>query len=146
MMKLKNILVPIDFSKEAALAVEWAVKLAKEEKKSTVFLLHVITPIPIVPEAGIDVQSVLKSEMEQAERQVKTWKKKIPHPFQVVTDVVVGDMADEVRDYCGKNKINLVVMTTHGRRGLSRMIHPNTSEKVVRLAPCPVLVLHRNQT
>jgi nucleotide-binding universal stress UspA family protein len=55
-----------------------------------------------------------------------------------------GDLAGEVVYLCGKEKIDLVVMTTHGRQGLTRIVHPNLSEKIVRTAPCPVLVLHLN--
>ncbi len=49
-----------------------------------------------------------------------------------------------VTTLCSKHDVDLVVMATWGRHGLQRVVHPDVTEKVVRSAPCPVLVLHRN--
>lgn len=110
MMRLKRILVPVDFSKEAELAFEWAVRLGKEEQEAAIYLLHILSPTSIM-EGGFEVDALAKEQWGSAD---------------------------------GKEDVDPAVMTTHGRHGLSRMVHPNLIEKVVRVAPCPVLVLHLN--
>jgi nucleotide-binding universal stress UspA family protein len=74
MMKLKKILVPVDFSKEAELAVEWAVKLGKEERNAVIFLLHVLLPTPTT-ESGFEVEKVVEAEWENAEELVEDWRR-----------------------------------------------------------------------
>lgn len=145
MLKIKKILVPVDFSKEADYSLMWALKLAKEQKRSEIHFLYVVAPIPVVPEAGIDVQAVLKGEVDRAKRTLVRWQDKCPRSLRTKTTVKVGDLVQEIKDVCRREKVNLVVMTTHGRHGLSRLFHPNVSEKVVREAPCPVLVFHRKK-
>lgn len=144
MMRLKNILVPIDFSKEAELAVEWAVMLGKEEPEATLFLLHVLFPMPTV-ESGMALGMLGEAAQEQAREQLEKWRRKIPPALSTVAFVKWGDPVEQIGAICAENDIDLVVMTTRGRQGVTRMVHPNLTEKVVRIAPCPVLALHLNQ-
>src|SRR5262249_48046509 len=144
MMRLKKILVPVDFTDEAELAVQWAVKLGKEEREATVYLLHVLFPIPIV-EGVVGIDSYMEHELLRAKEDLETWRRKVPPPLSSVALVQTGDMYHEISHLCKEHNIDLVIMTTHGRHGVSRLIHPNYSERVVREAPCPVMVLHLNR-
>lgn len=144
MMRLKKILVPIDFSKEAELAIEWAVKLAKEEKEGTIILLHNLAPIIMLPESGYEVGRLIEDRLKQAKEDLEAWQEKIPPPLTSVAYCAQGELVEEVVNVCNKDDVDLVVMTTQGRHGISRVVHPNVTEKVVRTAPCPVLVLHLN--
>ncbi len=143
MMDLNRILVPIDFSPEAELAIDWAAKFGNERKKSTIYLLHVIIPLPVF-EGGYSIEKVIQAEWDSARERLNQWCKKIPAPMKAVPLIGKGDPAQEIAWSCVEKNIDLVVMTTRGRRGLPRLVHPNLSEKVVRDAPCPVLVLHMN--
>lgn len=144
MMQLKNILVPVDFSKEAELAVEWAVRLAKEERGSKLYLMHVFAPLIIVPEMACDQELVVRMH-DQAKTDLEAWRAKVPAPLTSVTLYGAGDVVSDICAAVTKEKIDLIVMTTHGRHGLSRIAHPNLTEQVVRSASCPVLALHMNQ-
>jgi nucleotide-binding universal stress UspA family protein len=90
------------------------------------------------------VEKVVDAEWENAEELIEDWRLKIPPPLSSIAMVGCGDGVQEIARVCEKENIDLVVMTTHGRRGLARLVHPNLSEKVVRNAHCPVLVLHLN--
>jgi nucleotide-binding universal stress UspA family protein len=140
---MKKILVPVDFSKEAELAIEWAVNLAKEEKDAVIWLLHILPAVPIV-EAGLVIERLIEIEWDNAKQHLEQWQRKVPPPLSSSVVIGKGDPLWEIAELCRREDIDLVVMTTHGRRGLSRMAHPNLSERVVRVAPCPVLVLHLN--
>jgi len=142
MLKLKKILVPVDFSKEAELALEWAVKLAKEEREATIYLLRVLAWIPITEPGSVDITRIVEAERDVAKKKLEAWRRKIPPPLSSEGIIVDGNLVREIVATCEKNGIDLVVMTTHGRHGLKRLAHPNVSEQVVRDAPCPVLVLH----
>jgi nucleotide-binding universal stress UspA family protein len=141
MMRLKNILVPVDFSKESELAVEWAVKLAREENDATLYLLHTFPPVVVGPDLMYNAEMV-DLQRKQLKEHLESWRRKVPPPLSSVTLYTEGDLVTDICAVCNNENIDLVVMTTHGRRGLSRVAHPNATEKVVRLAPCPVLALH----
>ena len=143
MMRLRKILVPVDFSDESELAVEWAVKLGREEAEATIYLLNVLVPVPVM-EGGMKVDSVVRAERRNARGRLEEWRRHVPPPL--TSNVKVGEfgIVEDVLETCAAEDIDLVVMTTHGRRGLSRLAHPNLTERIVREAPCPVLVLHLN--
>jgi nucleotide-binding universal stress UspA family protein len=146
MITVKRILVPIDFSRESELALDWAVTLLSGTPNAIIHMLHVVEPVelsnPIYP-FGWESDTVVRSE-EEDRTKLETWRKKVPADLKTVATSTVGDPLDEVQRVCEEQGIDLVVMTTHGRRGLARMVHPSLSERIVRIAPCPVLVLHNN--
>jgi nucleotide-binding universal stress UspA family protein len=60
---------------------------------------------------------------------------------EVSAAVAIGDVVDEILGACGRERADLIVMGTHGRTGISRLVVGSVTEKVVRQAPVPVLTL-----
>ena len=56
--------------------------------------------------------------------------------------VIKGDVAEEITDYAAKNDISMIVMGTHGYKGLEKVLFGSVAEKVVKTAPCPVLTVN----
>jgi len=145
MLKLTRILVPVDFSPESDLALEWAIRLAQEETKSTIIVCYVRPRIlaPVGPEAMfLDSSSYFAEEKKAIDQKLQTLQTRIPASIQSSTLVKEGPTAPALVEACHETSSDLVVLTTHGRRGLSHMLQGSVSEEVVRLGPCPVLVLH----
>jgi len=138
-------LVPVDFSEESELALEWAVMTAKTNPDSSIHLLHVIHSEIVVPGKEANATHYLDIEHDVAVKRLEEWKARIPESILSLSVVREGRISEEIAGFCGERGIDLVIMTTRGRRGLSHMIHGSTSEETVRVAPCPVLVLHLNQ-
>lgn len=139
MMGFKKILVPTDLSKESVAALNTAVQIAAEESGSTIYLLHVI-PRVVDPAYSLDPK-LLDLRCNRAEKDLVDWRKRVPKSIRCKTFLCEGSLAREIGRIAKEQSIDLLVMTTRGRHGLSRIIHPNASEETVRLAPCPVLVL-----
>jgi nucleotide-binding universal stress UspA family protein len=57
------------------------------------------------------------------------------------TEVLVGNPSDEIIEFCRKNSIDLIVMSTHGRSGVSRLVWGSVADKVVRSSHIPVLII-----
>lgn len=147
-MRLQRILVPVDFTRESELALEWAIRLVSNDSQSVIFLLHVLSEPPIPHDPLYERywgECWIVKEWDEAKKKIEQWRQHVPSTISSVALTVKGDLAREVCFFCLKERIDLVVMTTHGRHGLTRVIKPNLSEKVVRIAPSPVLVLHLNQ-
>jgi nucleotide-binding universal stress UspA family protein len=138
-MRLKNILVPTDFGESSDRAEALAAHLAKTfEAKIT--LLHVWSlPIPGYAEAlawPIDsIEAAARQALEHAHGRLKA--------RHANTDSVLaaGAAWDRILETARERDIDLIVMGTHGRRGISRAFLGSVAEKVVRLSPVPVLTV-----
>jgi nucleotide-binding universal stress UspA family protein len=138
-----RILVPIDFSSSSHAALEVAIELA-DKFHSELFLLNVVPESPAValPE-GITGQSLVEAAKKQAEQHLAISKKSIDGKgIKVTTSVEVGyDVAGTILEAIDREKIDEVVISTHGCSGWYPTVFGSIAEKVVKLAPCPVLLL-----
>jgi nucleotide-binding universal stress UspA family protein len=131
--------MPTDFSRHAANACDIAFTLAAE-RQAKVILLHVAMPLPIVlPEATItDVN--LPAYLDKLRDDLLKIKPANPE-VRVEHRVEQGDPAIEILRVAAKEKADLIVMGTHGRGGVLRMLMGSVAEQVMRKAPCPVMVV-----
>ncbi len=136
----KNILVPTDFSKGAEVALDYALELAGKVG-GKVHLLHAYM-IPAFPEDG-GVLRQLVTEMETvAEKTLDQLAEKRRSTGALGQLLVkVGDAREQIIQCAVDLQVDLLVMGTHGRRGLKRMFLGSVAEAVLRMAPCPVLVV-----
>ena len=142
MFQTKRILVAVDFSDESSLALDWAIMLAKTQEGASITLCHVLsqTMTPVGPDALVFLQSDQEERMAKA--RMEEWKQHVPSEIPCRVIVTKGPSASEIISVAEKEQSQLILLTTHGRRGLSRVLHGSVSEEVVRRASCPVLVLH----
>lgn len=140
-MKIQKILCPVDFSEASKKALEWARSLA-EGQKAEILLLHVIEPyvLPIeyglAPMPHVDLDDQAKKNA--SEELQKLAAKSLPQ-LKVQPLVQFGRAADVIVALAKDKAADLIVIATHGRTGVSRMFLGSTAERVVRIAPCPVL-------
>jgi len=141
-MTVKHVLVPIDFSPYAELALDYAVALA-QKLQARVTLLHVIQP-PLFAGADMgawpspafiaDLETVIMEDMAGYLTRVTA------AGLEGEIAVVHGVPFQEILDTAKARQVDLIIMGTHGRTGLSHVLLGSVAEKVVRSAPCPVLV------
>ena len=141
----KNILVPTDLSEGAEFALDYACELATK-LEATIHLLHVIgVPSLGVPELGVAVTATvidqLIAENQQAIDALADSRRNRVKIGEVL--LKTGDARDVIDATATLVHADLIVMGTHGRRGLSRALLGSVAETVVRSAPCPVLTVRR---
>lgn len=140
-MKMQKILCPVDFSDASKKALRWARSLA-ESQGSEIVLLHVIEPYVLPIEYGLAPMPHIELD-EQAKKNALDGLQKLAASelpkIKVQTLVQFGRAADVVVTLAKEKAADLIVIATHGRTGVSRMFLGSTAERVVRLAPCPVL-------
>lgn len=141
-MKINTILFATDFSEGSKNALPYAVDLARRYEAKLV-LMHVIYDVTratgwFVPHVSVeemykDLEIGAKSELE------KTFIEEM-RGFRDIEHVVMkGIPYEEITKFAETNKVDLIVLATHGRTGLDRLLFGSTAEQVVRYAPCPVL-------
>jgi nucleotide-binding universal stress UspA family protein len=138
-----RILVPIDFSSSSHTALEVATELA-DKFDAELFLLNVVPESPAValPE-GVTEQSIVEAGKKSGENHLAVSKKSIDGKgIKVKTTVEVGyDVAGTILEAIDREKIDQVVISTHGCSGWYPTVFGSIAEKIVKLAPCPVLLL-----
>lgn len=145
-LKAAAILWPTDFSEHAAAAAPYARALA-EMFGARLHVVHVVD-LPLTPDGTGMIPAeypmatfgpeYLDSAKVALERTVKEHFSGLSH---VASEAFMGNPWQGVCDYAAKNGIDLVVITTHGRRGLSHLLMGSTAERIVQHAPCPVLTV-----
>jgi nucleotide-binding universal stress UspA family protein len=140
----KRILCPIDFSDASRAAMETAADLAKRQG-GRLTLFHAY-PVPgyTFPDGSFVASSKMLEELAEAARNhLEEWRRIATSlglaEVQAVT--AVGEPAAEIVAHARDNAIDLVVVGTHGRTGLTHAIMGSVAERVVRKAPCPVLTV-----
>ena len=137
----KNILVPTDLGEGTEHVLSYACELART-LGATVHLLNVIgIPSLGVPELGVALTATMIDQlMVDNQAALDKLAAKCTAPLGQVV-IKSGDALDMINQAAGELAIDLIVMGTHGRRGLSRALLGSVAETVVRSAPCAVLTV-----
>ena len=142
MITIKTILCPVDFFPASDAAVMYAASLARNYD-AVIHLLHVITPVAASTyEYAIDTTEIMKAMEGSATREVTALKNKLKEAgVSSEFEVRVGDVYEEIKYAIEGMKPELVVMGTHGRRGVQRWFMGSTTEKLLRHSPVPLITI-----
>ncbi|UCC74496.1 MAG: universal stress protein [Gemmatimonadota bacterium] len=150
MLTIKRILYPTDFSKCASHTLPHALYLASTYG-AELHLLHALVMHEADPSNMAhrlpDMEELYRILEEHAETQMKAAVDEHGEAGFSIKSAQIRAIsaAGAILDYAAENEIDLVVMGTHGRRGLRRLLLGSVAEEVVRLAPCPVLTVPERQ-
>ena len=143
-MEIKKILFATDFTEGSSSSLPYAVSLAKQYG-AKLYFVHVIYDVAktsgwYVPHVSMDelyrdMEKNAKTQLEKSYVEEMRGNKNVEHV------VLKGTPYEEISRFAEENKIDLIVIGTHGRKGLDRMLFGSTAEQVVRYAPCPVLTV-----
>jgi universal stress protein A len=143
-MEIRRILAPTDFSELSEQGLKSALELA-ETFGAKLLLLHVVEPPPY-PVEGIVPSHLGATLLDDLERQASNELAQVLSATQaskveVARRVAVGIPYRKIVEVAEEEHSDLIVMTTHGRTGLSHLVMGSVAEKIVRTAPCPVLTI-----
>jgi nucleotide-binding universal stress UspA family protein len=139
MDSFKRILVPTDFSEPAARALILAIELARPFE-SQITLLHVVSFPAMAYGAGVyfPVDECIEQGKKSLSAALANAQARYP---RIDGEVVSGTVAHEILAVAKSRDVDLVVMGTHGLRGLQRALLGSVTERIVRTSPVPVLTV-----
>ena len=145
MLEIKRILFPIDFTENSSKILPYVLSVS-EKYDAMIYLLHVVEDISqwsgyLVPYISLDqYQENASKDAEEifgkiCEEQLQSYPN-----FQ--KSILTGDPAQEILKAIESEEIDLVIMGTHGRKGLEHVFFGSVAENVLRKSPVPVLVIN----
>ena len=148
-MTISNILVPTDFSAGSEEALHYAYDLAVD-LGAALHIVHVLEN-PFAPGAFMEMYAPPPAEyFVDMERRAEDRLRSLLTPEQkarvrAVLSTRLGVPGSEILDRLGEEpKIDLIVMATHGRGGVARLVMGSVTDKIIRSAPCPVLTIREH--
>ena len=140
-MEIKKILVPVDFSENSKKILEAAGYFSGkcQAKLHAVFVVQSFDDysgffVPHMPVAKFEEEMV-----QAAEEKMRNF---LMGYENIEAKVLVGDVAEEIIRHAEESEMGLIVMGTHGYKGIEKVMFGSVAEKVVRSSPCPVLTIN----
>jgi nucleotide-binding universal stress UspA family protein len=142
MTPFQNILVPVDFGDAMQPGLDLAVALAQKfDARITLVNAFDLTPftamVPMAP--PIDIEPLIASVEKELKKVLAATRTTWP---KAEAELRRGSPYDVILDVAKAHGCDLIVIGTHGRRGLARVLLGSVAEKIVRLSPIPVLTVH----
>ena len=145
MKEFNRILYPVDLSEPSAKIVPYVQSVA-QKFGSQIHILFAARIFDHFASMYVPLPSISKFEKELIEGSEKRLYEFVDEHFsefpQTKTAVVAGDASEEIINYIQENKIDLVIMATHGRKGMDKIIFGSVAERVVKTSPVPVMVVN----
>ena len=144
MSEIKKILVPVDFSPASPVLASYAKDLG-QKLEAEIHLIYVVRSLAYFGGFYVPHTSIHKFEEEivkGAEKKMNEFVEDHFEDYPVKTHILTGDAAEEIINFAQKEGFDLILMGTHGRKGLDKVIFGSVAERVVKGAPCPVLTIN----
>ncbi len=142
-----RILVPVDLSEGSMALIDYAIQLAKPFN-AALEIIHAweppqyVAPDLLVAAPGWNPQSLEKTALEAARKELTAIIGELGAPVSITQRLEVGEPATATLRVAETGGFDLIVMGSHGRRGLPRLLLGSVAQKVIARAHCPVLTLH----
>lgn len=149
MIRIKNVLVATDFSEPSAVALDYGRELARTYG-AKLHVLHVIEDLrwryatDMAPTALVGVQEDIEASAASRLDALVTGQDRQQLGAHTVALTAIAP-SDAIVQYAKSEGADVIVMGTHGRSGLAHLFMGSVAERVVRLAPCPVLTIRHPQ-
>ena len=143
----RKILVPLDGSELAECVLPHVEAISKGCEVKDVILVRVVEPLELQPDAyiaftGDELVRIESGRKSEAEEYLKKVKKQLQESvIRVRSEVLAGKAAESLAEYASKNGVDLIVIATHGRSGISHWYWGSVADRVLRSACVPVLMV-----
>mgnify|MGYP001626153592 CR=1 FL=1 len=143
-VEFKTIAIPVDFSEVSSVIAEWGKALAKK-LGAKIILINVVEDISAfdVTTDPKTLQELEKTLLEGAREYMQSFLNKHFSDFPEVKPVITkGKVMEKIIEVAKENGADLIIMGTHGRKGLDKIIFGSVAEGVVKYSPIPVLTIN----
>lgn len=144
-MEIKKILVPIDFSENSSKILEYGNYVAKQFNAGleVIFVAQTFHDYSEFFEPHMPVIQFEEEIIASAKERMKSFLEENEDPsVPCGSTVLAGDVAEVILEHVKDEAVDMIVMGTHGYKGLEKVLFGSVAEKIVKMAPCPVLTVN----
>ena len=146
MKDVKKILIPIDYSPEVMKVLVPYAQYFAQKFNAEIHLLYVQETVELFEEFDLpedDFKTIMKNAFETAKARMERIIEKEFKGLEVKTSyVVIGDAASIIVKYAEKQNFDLILMGTHGRKGVDKIVFGSVAYRVAKKATCPVITVN----
>jgi nucleotide-binding universal stress UspA family protein len=140
-MEIKKVLVPVDFSENSKKILD-AAGYIKGVCQAELHVVFVVQSFEDYSGFFVPHMPIAKFEDEMVQAAEQKMDKFLEGNKNIDSKVLVGDVAEEIIRHAEDSGMDLIIMGTHGYKGLEKVMFGSVAEKVVRSSPCPVLTIN----
>ncbi|HKJ64324.1 MAG TPA: universal stress protein [Desulfopila sp.] len=142
MEAVKTIIVPVDLEEHTEKIVEYSAYMA--EKLSAEFtIVHVVEPFRAIGDLELGTATVKEYNQTRLKHSEDFLKKLVQeYPSCKNTVVISGEIVEEILDYAKKHEASLIIIGTHGTKGIEKLLLGSVAERVLKRAHCPTLIMN----
>lgn len=141
MQAIKNIITPVDLEEHSNKILEYAAYMA-DKLGARLTLIHVVEPF----HSMVDIElgsSTLDKYMENRLQTASEFLEKLAAPYpECTTEILQGVTVDAIVDFAKSKKAEMIIIGTHGSKGIEKLLLGSVAERVVKNAHCPTLVMN----
>lgn len=141
MKEIKNIVAPVDLEEHSNKVINYAAFMA-EKLSAKISFIHVVEPYPTIGEmdAGAEtIKELTNMRLKHAEKYLADLANKYTG---CTTKILKGEVVEEIIEYARQKDSGLIIIGTHGAKGIEKFLLGSVAERVVKNAHCPTLVLN----
>lgn len=145
MLEIAQIVVPVDLEKNTPKLIDYAISMANKLDSEILFFhgVELVVAMGEMASGGFTYDDYNTQRVHYAKQAIDKIVEKASGKCKKCSGkVVVGDVVDEIIDYAKKRKAGMIIMGTHGKRALEKILLGSVADRVLKAAPCPVLVMN----
>lgn len=138
---IDTIIAPVDLEEHTDKLIEYAAYMA-DRLSATLILLHVVEKLRSVGDMVIGTSTIEEYNQKRLEHAKHSLEKYVRDFPQFTAEVRTGEIVDEIIQFAEEKKAKLVIIGTHGSKGLEKLLLGSVAERVVKSSHCPTLVMN----
>ena len=149
MTEFKKLLFPIDFSEVSPKMAPWALTVAKKFSAEIhlLFVARRLEHLSSLNVAQVSIEDFENEVIRGAETKMDEFATRHFQAYSACkTSVVLGDAAEEILNYVKSEKIDIIIIGTHGRKGIEKILFGSVAERVIKMSSVPVMSINPYRT
>lgn len=141
MKAIDHIIAPVDLEEHTEKLIEYAAYIAKKlDAKLTI--VHVVEPFPAIGDIELGMATIEEYTQNRI-RHAQDFLDKLAKPYpDTEKKILHGEIVDEIIEYAKEKESEIIIIGTHGTKGIEKLLLGSVAERVVKSAHCPTLVMN----
>lgn len=140
-MKALHIVAPVDLDEHSAKVISYAAQMA-EKLGAKLTVLHIVEPIRAMGDMILGSTTIEDFNARRYSQSKQVLGKLIADCSGCTAELIVGEIVEEIVSFARKSQADLIIIGTHGSKGIEKLLLGSVAERVVKRAPCPSLVMN----